>query len=69
LGNIFKNSITHLAVTIDRKKFASPFDMGMYRDENFLAHILHTFTNVIELDFNQSNTDIRPLGYVHTTKR
>lgn len=65
MGNIFKNSITHLAVTIDRKEFASPFDMAMHRDEDFLIHIFHTFTNLIELDLNQSNIASRPLLSVY----
>jgi len=63
LGNIFKNNITHLALTIDRKEFASPFPIDL-RD-NFLTDIFHTFTNLIELDLNQSNIDIRPLLSVY----
>lgn len=63
LANIFKNNITHLALTIDKKGFESSSTMDLR--ENLLKHIFDRFTNLIELDFNQSNIDGRPLLCVH----
>ncbi len=61
---MFKNNITHLTLTIDRKGFMTlspPVDLG----ERLLSRIFHTFTNLIELDFNQNNIDDRSLISVY----
>jgi hypothetical protein len=57
LINMFKNNITHLILTIDRKGFV--FRSSIEISEKLLPRIFHTFTNLIELDFNQNDIDNR----------
>jgi len=63
LYNIFKNNITYLALTIDKNGFTSPLTKDLR--ENLLKYIFDTFKNLLELDFNQSNIDGRPLISVY----
>ncbi|CAF0916405.1 unnamed protein product [Adineta steineri] len=64
LVNIFKNNITHLILTIDRKGSTSSSRIDLR--EILLPRIFHTFTNLIELDFNQNSIEGRPLISLYT---
>ena len=55
----FKNELTHLYLTIDRKEhiWSSYIESG----KNWFAHIFNTFPNLLDLDFNQNHDDGRAI--------
>ncbi|UJR18070.1 hypothetical protein I4U23_004970 [Adineta vaga] len=60
LMKIFQNNIKYLFLTMNQKQFPSSLttiDLG----KNILSRILHTFTNLLELDFNENHIEYRSL--------
>ncbi|UJR12716.1 hypothetical protein I4U23_016890 [Adineta vaga] len=59
LIKIFKNNIKYLLLTINRKQFPSSLT-AIDKGKNILLPLFHTFTNLLELDFNENDIEYRP---------